>query len=80
MNISENQKLMVQFCFKSFYKFCKSKHKSWAADGQDGNGLHLEKSRLIFFKFIASSSVLENSLKLSLRFIFSSKIHLIYFS
>ena len=35
---------------------------SWAADGQDGNGLHLEKKRLIFFKFIASA--LENSLKL----------------
>ena len=47
---------------------------SWAADGQDGNGLHLKKMRLIFM-FIAS--VLANSLKLRLWFTFSSKIHLI---
>ena len=37
---------------------------SWAADGQDGNGLHLEKNGANFFKFIAS--VLEKSLKLRL--------------
>ena len=35
----------------------------------------LKKMRLIFFNFIAS--VVENSLKLKLWFIFSSKIHLI---
>ena len=34
---------------------------SWAADGQDENGLHLEKNWAIFFKFIAS--ILENALK-----------------
>ena len=48
---------------------------SWAADGQDGNGLHFEKNEANFFKFVPS--VLENSLKLRLWFIFSSKIHLI---
>ena len=37
---------------------------SWATDGQDGSGLHLEKMRLNFFKFIAS--ILKNSLKLRL--------------
>ena len=41
---------------------------SGAADGQD-------RSEANFFKFIAS--VLENSLKLRLWFIFSSKLHLI---
>ena len=48
---------------------------SWVADGQDGNGLHFEKMRLIF----SSLSLLswKNSLKLRLWFIFSSKIHLI---
>ena len=34
----------------------------WATDGQDGSGLHLQKNKANFFKFIAS--VLENSLKL----------------
>ena len=27
---------------------------SWAADGLDGKGLHLEKIRLVFFKFIVN--------------------------
>ena len=48
---------------------------SWAADGQDGNGLHLEKNEANVFKFIVS--VLENSLKLRLWFMFTSKTHLI---
>ena len=51
---------------------------SWAADGQDGNGLHLEKYEANFFNFITSVS--KNSLKLWLWLIFSSKIHLISFS
>ena len=44
---------------------------SWAADGQDGNGLHLEKIEATFLTFIASVS--ENSLKFWLWFIFSWK-------
>ena len=51
---------------------------SWAADGQDGNGLRLEKNKANSFKFIASVS--EKSLKFRLWFIFSSKIHLMSFS
>ena len=47
---------------------------SWTADGQDGNGLHLEKMRVIFS---SSSLCREISLKLRLWFIFSSKTHLI---
>ena len=46
-----------------------------AADGQDGNGFHLEKIGLIVYEFTAS--VLENSLRRLLWFIFSSKSHLI---
>ena len=48
---------------------------SWAAYGQDENGLDLEINEANFFKFIAS--VLENSLKLRLWFVSSSKIYLI---
>ena len=48
---------------------------SWAADGQDGDGLHLGKNEANFFKFV--TSVMINTLKLRLWFIFSSKIHLI---
>ena len=48
---------------------------SWAADGQDGKGLHLEKNEANSLKFIAC--VLEKSLKLRLCFIFFWTIHLI---
>ena len=48
---------------------------SWAADGHDGNGLHLGKNEANFFKFTAS--LLKNSPKLRLWFIFSLKIYLI---
>ena len=47
----------------------------WAADGRDGNRLHLVKKRLIFFRFIASVS-----LKVRLWYIFSWKIQLISIS
>ena len=47
---------------------------SWAADGQDGNGLHLEKMRLIFLSLSLYIGKLAKTL-ITVYFLF--EIHLI---
>ena len=51
---------------------------SWAADGQDGNGLHLKKNEATFFKFIAYVKKKKKKLaKILIMVYFLLEIHLI---